>query len=259
MLNKNLPPELPLDVVITEFGFDHYSKKIRYRLLFDLAKEGKVKIRIKSREINCQLESDGSEAVFDYYGDFDKLLPKGKTNWINTTSSEVDIYLHNASIDYSCSTVSINSIHLEPDTYLCVDETGQLIEPFDVHIDSLYVNSTELPTGNLPKKPKQPQRKTKGKSKQEQREEKLEKWFEQVTPSTSSLNTTFQDDYFTIKEPNKRFIWEKLSRIDSELFRRKASAETHKDFFKKWGQIRFEDGRGDDRNNASKEYFKEFK
>jgi len=251
MLNKNLPPELPLDVVIAELGFDKYPLQSAYNMLCNHANKGLVKIRFWYHEIlNCQLESDGVDPVYnDEDGSVSKLLSGGAAAFIDTRDTSKEIYVKSLLINSDHSTSSIYSIICEGESYLITDETQLFIEPFILSTLGLYIRTPELQkyveSIQAPPQTKTTAKlqKTKKPSIQSQREEVLEGWLKSQSTSTHSAALTFQEIYDHINSPTKSHIWKKLSTINPKLFE-KNSADTIKKFFSKWRHIAFKDGTG---------------
>ena len=251
MLNKNLPPELPLDVVIAELGFDKYPLQSAYNMLCSHAHEGLVKIRFLYHPIlNCQLESDRVDLVYnDEDGSSGKLLSCGATVFIDTGDTSKEVYVKSLRIHSDHSKSSIYSIICEGKSYLITDKTQVFIEPIILSTLGLYIRTPELqqyvesiqapPQTKTTSKPQ----KTKKPSIQSQREGVLEGWLNSQSTSAHSATLTFQEIYDHINSPTKSHIWKKLATIDPKLFE-KDSADTIKKFFSKWRHIAFKDGTG---------------
>ena len=251
MLNKNLPHELPLDVVIAELGFDKYPLQSAYNMLCNHANKGLVKIRFSYHEIlNCQLESDGVDPVYnDEDGSVSKLLSCGATVFIDTGDTSKEVYVKSLRIHSDHSKSSIYSIICEGKSYIITDKTQVFIEPIILSTLELYIRTPELqqyvesiqapPQTKTTSKPQ----KTKKPSIQSQREGVLEGWLNSQSTSAHSATLTFQEIYDHINSPTKSHIWKKLATIDPKLFD-KDSADTIKLFFSRWNHITFKDGTG---------------
>jgi hypothetical protein len=247
MLNKNLPPELPLDVVIAELGFHKYSFQSAYNMLDSIAGEGLIKIRFKFQQIlNCQLESNGADPDYRDEGFTTSRQYCGETTFIDTFDKSKEVYVRSLNIHSDHSTVSIPSIICQGEPYLITDEYGVYIESITLSTSGLYVRKSELQQ-YLESIQATPQTKTTIKPKklrvQSQREEVLEDWLNSQSTSTHSAALTFQEIYDHINSPTKSHIWKKLATIHSKLFE-KNSVATIKKFFFKWGHITFKDGTG---------------
>jgi hypothetical protein len=228
MLNKNLPPRLPLDVAIAELGFDRYPSQSAYNMLCSHAHKGLVKIRFRYKEtFDCQLESDGVDPVYnDEDGSVSQLLSCGATAFIDIRDTSKEVYVKSLHIHSDHSTSSISSIICEGESYLFVDETQIFIESITYSTSSLYIRRSELQQyletveASQTKITTKPQ-KIKAPSVQSQREKVLEEWLKSQSPSTHCEALTLQEIYVHINSPTKSHIWKKLATIEPKLFEKK--------------------------------------